>query len=143
MSDMSLKSDLSLKSTLSASNSSINTAGTAESFKHADSTASMEMSATVAAAAVAQGGSTATVGSKESKISRSYTAASTDLDTAVCDQDATKPAQVAAPTADGAFSGPELVGFVLLDPLCEAGEETGYVVSIQRMKSSAHAGEFG
>jgi hypothetical protein len=57
----------------------------------------------------------------------------------VRDQGCTKLAQVAV-KAGGAVGGPELVGFVLLDPLCEAGEETGYVVSIQRMKRSAHAG---
>jgi hypothetical protein len=115
----------------------------------AHSTGSIEITIleTPAVPAAAKGGSMGTPGSKTSNktkggtMSMSDTAASTDLDTAVRYQDANKPAHVAAPTADGAVSGPELVGFVLLDPLCEAGEETGYVVSIQRMKSSAHAGE--
>ena len=37
--------------------------------------------------------------------------------------------------------GPELVGFVLLDPLWEGGSEMGYVSSICRMKRTAHQGE--
>jgi hypothetical protein len=36
---------------------------------------------------------------------------------------------------------PELVGFVLLDPLWESNEEIGYVSSICRMKRTAHQGE--
>lgn len=39
--------------------------------------------------------------------------------------------------------GPELVGFVLLDPLWEGGQEVGYVTSMMRMKRSAHTGEAG
>jgi hypothetical protein len=36
---------------------------------------------------------------------------------------------------------PELVGFVLLDPLWKDNEEIGYVSSICRMKRTAHQGE--
>jgi hypothetical protein len=43
--------------------------------------------------------------------------------------------------AAAAGLGPELVGFVLLDPLWEQGQEVGYVASVQRMKGSAHPGE--
>jgi hypothetical protein len=50
---------------------------------------------------------------------------------AVRDQDAVGQAALA----------PELVGFVLLDPLWEGGQEVGYVASVMRMKRSAHAGE--
>lgn len=35
---------------------------------------------------------------------------------------------------------PELVGFVLLDPLWQSAEEIGYVASLMRMKRSAHTG---
>lgn len=47
----------------------------------------------------------------------------------------------------GAASGffdptkPQLLGFVLLDPLWEGGEQVGFVSSIVRMKRSAHQGE--
>jgi hypothetical protein len=43
----------------------------------------------------------------------------------------------------GAVLGPELVGFVLLDPLWDEGQEVGYVASVMRMKRSAHTGEAG
>jgi hypothetical protein len=45
-------------------------------------------------------------------------------------------------SASAAAAGPELVGFVLLDPLWEGGQEVGYVTSMMRMKRSAHAGEW-
>lgn len=40
-----------------------------------------------------------------------------------------------------AVLGPELVGFMLLDPLWEQGQEVGYVASVMRMKRSAHTGK--
>jgi hypothetical protein len=39
-----------------------------------------------------------------------------------------------------AVQEPQLVGFVLLDPLWEGGEPLGYVSSIVRMTRSAHQG---
>jgi len=42
--------------------------------------------------------------------------------------------------AAGTRKEPELVGFVLLDPLWEENEEVGYVSSIVRMKRTAHQG---
>jgi hypothetical protein len=47
----------------------------------------------------------------------------------------------AAPAPAAAACTPELVGFVLLDPLWEGGEAVGYVTSMQRINRSAHSGE--
>lgn len=47
----------------------------------------------------------------------------------------------AQPPAAGVRKEPELIGFVLLDPLWEEGQEVGYVSSIVRMRRNAHQGE--
>lgn len=62
----------------------------------------------------------------------SHSSVVTDDTAAVLDQGLDKQA--------GGKGAPEVVGFVLLDPLWEHGEEVGYVTSIMRMKRSAHAG---
>jgi hypothetical protein len=48
-----------------------------------------------------------------------------------------------AEAAAGKRKQPELIGFILLDPMWEGGEEVGYVSSIVRMKRSAHSGGVG
>jgi hypothetical protein len=163
VSDLSQKSDASVKSlkpsvstssvSLTAIKPSVSTSskdalarGTSLDTNNSNGSVEILIVEAGAAGAAAEGSNAATPAGENSNKTNSSslggtdTAASTDQATAaVRDQDCTKLAQVAVKAAR-AIGGPELVGFVLLDPLCEAGEETGYVVSIQRMKRSAHAG---
>lgn len=55
--------------------------------------------------------------------------------------DAARAVQQEQQQQGGGRRQPELIGFVLLDPMWENNEAVGYVSSIVRMKRSAHQGE--
>lgn len=61
--------------------------------------------------------------------------------TGVSGQSPFQSSSAAAAAGGAALGNPELIGFVLLDPLWEEGEEIGYVSSICRMKRNAHQGK--
>jgi hypothetical protein len=58
-------------------------------------------------------------------------------------RDDQQPATATAVAGGSGRTQPELIGFILLDPLWEGGHEMGYVSSIVRMKRSAHQGGRG
>jgi len=62
--------------------------------------------------------------------------ADTAADTTALSDQRVKPAG----GSTGPLQQPQLVGFVLLDPLWEENEEIGYVASLMRMKKTAQSG---
>jgi hypothetical protein len=99
--------------------------------------ASGQLSSPTPAAAAAGLGSTGSLSSEAAaaEVSSSPFAvaeAAAAAAAAIVPEDGEEPAEPA---------GPELVGFVLLDPLWESNEEIGYVSSICRMKRTAHQGK--
>lgn len=139
------RSDSVLTSTSScASLASLGSMNSLPSLSHSPSTNALNRSpdASAATAAGAGGGGSPQGGAEAADapgsrncVLRSTPFASPDAAQAVQQQ---QEQQVEA--AAGRRKQPELVAFILLDPMWENGEEVGYVSSIVRMKRSAHQG---
>lgn len=106
------------------------------SLSHSPSTNSLNRSSPDASAAAAAGAHGADAAGSRNVL-RSTPFASADAADAVQQQQEQQAEAVA-----GRRKQPELVAFILLDPMWENGEEVGYVSSIVRMKRSAHQGGF-